>query len=185
MTGRNGWTVRERILAGLCLGLILAIQAMRLPNPITGVAVNALFVVAVRLIGCQGALLVGFLSPICASLTGHLDLPLQPLLPLIIVGNLLFIGLYGRLTGTIRFLLPPLGKALTIGVGGVILARLIGLAPQFQPLLAMLLGIQFFTALGGILVGEQVARQLPASARGVPVTVDPSEKTASSEKAAS
>lgn len=154
--------LRPLILAGLCLALVLAIQAFRLPNPVTGIAVNAVFITAVHLVGGNGAMALGALTPVGAALTGHLDLPLLPLLPAIILGNMLFIALYAKLSGTARYLVPALIKALVIGAGGWGIARVVNLPVQYQPLLAMVLGIQFFTALFGILTGEQIVRRLPA-----------------------
>ena len=152
-----GPAARRVALAGLGLALAIALQALGLPNPVTGVAVNAVFVVLVGLAGKAPAVTVGLLTPLGAALTGHLPVLLLPLAPLIALGNAAFVHLYARGSrppSAWRWVTGPGMKSAIIGGGGVILTRVADLPPALQAALLVIVAIQFGTALGGVALGE-------------------------------
>lgn len=152
-----GPAARPVAMAGLGLALVLALQAMGLPNPITGVAVNAVFVVLVGLAGKTPAVTVGLLTPLGAALTGHLPVLLLPLAPLIALGNAAFVHLYARGSqppSSWRWVTGPGMKSAIIGGGGMILTWVADLPPALQAALVAIVAIQFATAVGGVALGE-------------------------------
>lgn len=149
--------------AGVCLAVVLALQILGLPNPVTGVAVNAVFVFLIHYMGMPAALIVGLLSPVGGLISGHLPAILYPVLPAIIAGNLVFIAFYGMSKERfwlIRYFLPSAAKGgLIYWLGSAIIAWL-DIADKAQWLITPILGLQFFTAFVGILIGERVSRRI-------------------------
>lgn len=144
---------------GLLLAVLLAIQVIGLPNLVTGSMVNAVFVFALYFTGLRGALLLAFLSPFGGILSGHLPAPMYPLLPVIICGNFVFVWACKIGAGAgflIRVFLPAALKGAIICVAGLALVQTLGLADQVRWLVVPVLGIQFFTALIGIVAGEKL-----------------------------
>jgi len=156
----------DSVTAGLLLALALAVQNLRLPNPITGTIVNAIFVVAVSVSGLRSALLLAGLTPVGAFLTGHLPPPLVLLLPVIIPGNIIYVVVCASfrsrsLTG--ETIGASAAKATLIGAGGFILSRFMSWPAGTIALLWGIVGIQFFTAVAGVVIGETVARRINGS----------------------
>jgi hypothetical protein len=74
---------------GVLLGLTLAFQALGLPQPVTGTAVNCILFLSAALFGPWTAAAIGCLTPFPALLLGQLPPPLWPFLPVIAAGNIL------------------------------------------------------------------------------------------------
>ncbi|OQA08644.1 MAG: hypothetical protein BWY66_00903 [bacterium ADurb.Bin374] len=150
-------------MAGVMLALALALQNLRLPNILTGALVNAIFTVTLAVAGLRSALLLTGLTPVGAFLTGHLPPPLIILMPVIIPGNIVYIIIIGMLrerTLVGETVAAPAAKALVIGVGGMLLARWTAMPTETLALLWGIVGIQFFTAVAGTLLGEIVASRV-------------------------
>lgn len=150
-------------LTGLSLALILALQIVGLPNLLTGIAVNAIFVFMVGYSGSRPALFIGLLSPVGGFFSGHLPAIMYPIIPVIMAGNLLFIAAYAGLKKYFwlpRLLLPALVKALFIFALGMALINWLEIAGQVKWLIVPVLGIQFITALIGIFLGEKLLAQV-------------------------
>lgn len=81
---RTQWLTRTAML----LAVVLAVQAMGLPQLITGSLVNAVLILAVMFSGIYGALLIGSITPWLAFILGILPPALAPLLPVIMLANL-------------------------------------------------------------------------------------------------
>ncbi|MGN6300891.1 MAG: iron hydrogenase [Angustibacter sp.] len=79
------------------LGIAVVAPLLRMPQLITGTIVNADLLAAVVLIGPRAAVGVAALPSLFAVASGQLPSPLAPLLPVIVLGNLLLVGLFGRL----------------------------------------------------------------------------------------
>ena len=151
-------------LTSLVLAIITIFQSVALPKPITGCLVNAGFVLVVRRAGLAYGLLLGITTPLLALLTGILPAPLLPLVIPITLGNALFIYLYEKLMKKpliARLLLPPLGKWLTIALTANLVLRLFGFGDELNAVVLLIITIQAFTALGGILIGEFLDRRIP------------------------
>ncbi|AGB41239.1 hypothetical protein Halha_1293 [Halobacteroides halobius DSM 5150] len=84
------WIARTSIL----LALTLIIQMMGFPPFITGPLVNMMLFVSTNLVGLLGGVLVGGLTPGIAFLRGILPAPLAPVVPFIILGNIILVSSY-------------------------------------------------------------------------------------------
>ena len=126
---------RNIIRGGLLIALAVVLQSLRLfiplPLPVStfliGTLVHLMLLVALRLTGLQVALCMGMLLPCTAYLQGQLAFPF--LLPVVIMGNTVFLLLAWHFTrGLSGLLLPPLCKACcTMGLAFVVL-QFFGLA---------------------------------------------------------
>ncbi len=163
---------RQKILeaarTGLFLAVLLAVQMLGLPNPVTGVLVNAIFIFVLLLSGLQHSLFLALLSPVGGIMFGHLPAPVYPVMPVIICANFIYISSYLLLknAGAGRWLyalVPAVLKGLVIGLIGYMIVKLFGGSRQVEWLLVPILGIQFFTALGGLLVGERLYQTVTRS----------------------
>ncbi|MGE5560833.1 MAG: ECF transporter S component [Chloroflexota bacterium] len=81
------FSVRDLTRAAMLLALALVIQMLRLPQLVTGPAINAILLLAVPLVGGLAGVLIGFVTPWVAVLTGIIAAPLAPFAPFIMVGN--------------------------------------------------------------------------------------------------
>lgn len=159
----------DAVMAGIMLALALGVQNFRLPNPVTGILVNAIFLVTLARGSLRCALLLAGLTPVGALLTGHLPAPLILLAPVIVPGNVVYIALAAATRRWARLaeaLAASVAKALLIGVGGFLLADSMGWPPEIRLLLGGITGIQIFTGFVGVLLGEALADRLqPRSGR--------------------
>ncbi|MFZ5949699.1 MAG: hypothetical protein ACOYXC_03275 [Candidatus Rifleibacteriota bacterium] len=150
-------------ITGLTLAVVLAVQMIGLPNILTGVAVNAVFVFLTGYLDFRSAFVVGFLSPVGGFFSGHLPAAMYPLIPVIMLGNVAFVGLYSFLKArhwVLRYVFPSLIKSLLIFVAGIGLIKWLAIGEQVKWLVMPVIGIQFFTAIAGILIGERICDQL-------------------------
>lgn len=81
--------VRDLTRAAMLLALALVVQALRLPQPFTGPAINAILFLTVPLVGGLAGVLIGFITPWVAVLTGILPPPVAPFAPFVMIGNAL------------------------------------------------------------------------------------------------
>lgn len=154
---------RERIeklaLTGLSLAVIMAVQLIGLPNLLTGIAVNAVFVFVCLKAGIRFSVFLCFLSPFGGIMSGHLPAPMYLLIPVIILGNLILVLLFNRFAENrlwVKAFFPALAKGLFIGIVGFALIKWLEIAEQVKWLVVPVLGIQFVTALVGIILGERI-----------------------------
>ena len=155
-------TMRSKLVAasqtGVFLAVLLAVQAVGLPNLVTGTLVNSVFIFVLLHTGFRSAVFLALLSPVGGVISGHLPVPLYPLLPVIICGNLLLVGFYRLLCQQsvfIRWLIPSGCKALLIGGAGLAIINILNLTAEAKWFFIPVLGLQFFTALAGLAVGEK------------------------------
>ncbi len=144
-------------------GSIMALQMIGLPNILTGVAVNAVFIFLIGYLDFRYAFVVGFLSPVGGFFPWHLPAAMYPSIPVIMVGNIAFVSLYSILKDRhwlLRYIAPPLIKSLVIFAAGIGLIKWLALAERVKWLVMPVIGIQFFTATAGILIGERICDQL-------------------------
>ena len=153
-----GWT-----LNGVMLALVVALQTVNLPNFITGIIVNAILVFILLFVGIRSALILSLLTPLCGFITGHVNALIYPVVPTIILGNVLFISIIYKLKEKslwLQILIPSLVKALIIGIGGYVLVRLFIPNKIENFVLFSVLGIQFFTAVPGVLLGIKLSKSI-------------------------
>ncbi len=84
------WIARTAIL----LSLLLVFQMLGFPQPVTGPVVNFILLFAVVLNGFYSAMIIGSISPVIAFARGILPALLGPMIPFIILGNLVFIAIF-------------------------------------------------------------------------------------------
>jgi hypothetical protein len=159
----NTGKLKKLILTGLGLALIFAIQFISLPNIITGIAVNAIFIFYINYVGLRYATFIGFLSPLGGTLSGHLASFLYPLIPVIVIGNSAYIFAYHFLAKSklaIRMFVPAIIKAVLIGGIGWIVVKQLDVPEKFKWVVFAVLGIQFLTASLGALLGEKLTEQI-------------------------
>ncbi len=159
---QNKNRIRNITLNGLMLAVIVALQAVNLPNLLTGMIVNSILVFVSVFSGIKSAVLLCFLSPFCGFLTGHVPVLMSPVLPMIVIGNIILVLLLFKLREKAmitRLLIPALTKAVIIGAGGFILVNVFLPDEIGNFLLFSVLGIQFFTAVPGIFLGLKLAEK--------------------------
>ncbi len=157
-------------ITGVLLACILAVQALRLPTPIAGIMVNGILIFSILQIGTSHGAVLAVLSPIGAFLTGTLAAPLYPLIPVILLGNLFYVFLYGgvlKKSRIVRLLMPALVKGLFMAGAGFTLVKYLAIGEKVKWLLIPVLGLQTVTAVLGTLVAE--VAQPPSSS---PTIVD-------------
>lgn len=158
---QNKMAIYTVAMTGVSLAMILAVQFLNLPNILTGIAVNSIFVVVSKRVGFRSALSLGLLSPFGGMLTGHVLLPMYPVLPAIVVGNILFIFIYSLLRQNhiaARIILPATAKGTFIGVIGWAIVRQLNLGETVKWLALPILGFQTITAAIGVVLGEQLLK---------------------------
>ena len=151
---------------GVMLAVILAMQAANLPNLITGVFVNAIYIFVDIYAGRRDSLLLCFLGPFGGILSGHMAPFMLPIVPVIIIGNMVLVFLYDKLKAKTLFyklVIPSLVKAVIIGAFGYLAIVCISPSETTNWLLLPVLGIQFFTAVPGIWIGLRLSSHLKAA----------------------
>ena len=76
------------------LGIAVVAPLLGLPQLITGTIVNADLLVAVVLVGPRAAVGIAVLPSLFAVVSGQLPSPLAPLVPVIVLGNVLLVGVF-------------------------------------------------------------------------------------------
>lgn len=143
---------------GVFLAVLLAIQVLGLPNFITGTIVNSIFIFVLLHTGFRHALFLALLSPIGGVMSGHLPAPMYPILPVIICGNFLLVGVYKifyQYNPFFRLVIPAACKGLLIFGAGYMIIQILSLGEKVKWLVIPVLGIQFFTAIAGLMLGEK------------------------------
>ena len=160
---QNKNRIRNITLNGIMLAVIMALQAANLPNLVTGVIVNSILVFVSSFSGMKSAVLLCLLSPFCGFLTGHVPVLMYPVLPMIVLGNIILVLLLFKLrekSMVTRLLIPALTKAVIIGAGGFALVNIFLPDKIANFLLFSVLGIQFFTAVPGVFLGLKLAENV-------------------------
>ncbi len=148
---------------GIFLAVLLAVQLVGLPNPLTGTIVNAIFIFVLLYNGLRHALILAFLSPLGGIVSGHLPAPMYPVLPVIVCGNLSLVVLYfifSKRGMSLRLVLPALAKGVIIGGAGYMIVQILDIMATAKWLLMPVLGLQFFTAVAGLFIGEKLYQSL-------------------------
>lgn len=159
--------MRSRSLAraALLLALALCLQSIRLILPIplplstfvVGTLVHMLLVVTYTLEGMLPSVLLCLLLPVTAYAQGQLLLPV--LIPVVWLGNLLFVFLYSRLRDTVlAWLLPSLGKGAVMLVAAWLALSLVGLdVPAVRKTVLFAMSVpQIVTGVLGIAVARKI-----------------------------
>jgi hypothetical protein len=139
------WLTRTSIL----LAIALLFQMGGFPQFITGPLVNAVLYLASMIVGWQGGVLIGILTPIIAAIRGILPPPLIPLIPFIALGNSVLVISFFLLKSSNKLL----GIILASLVKFIILVTAVNLLVQVPvPIAQMMSFPQFVTACTGGLI---------------------------------
>ena len=139
---RIKWLTRTAFL----LAIALVFQMGGFPQPITGPLVNTVLYLAASIVGWQGGILIGILTPLVAAMRGILPPPLAPLIPFIALGNSLMVVLF--------YLLKFKNKIIAIIIASLvkfsILFSAVNLLVQVPPAVSQMMSLpQLITALTG------------------------------------
>lgn len=155
--------IKRIALLGVMLALILALQMVSLPNFITGIIVNAIFIFIVLYSDVFSGICLCFISPIGGIISGHVPVLMYPVLPIIATGNILYVIFFNMVSHRkkwIRFLLPSLIKAIVIGVGGWLIVKYYVSEITTNWIITSVLFLQFFTAILGVWAGERLFKAI-------------------------
>lgn len=151
--------VIDVVRTGILAGLAIALQAMNLPQPVTGPGVNAVLFVASLYVGPLSGASIGVLTPWVGLLAGIVKL--VPAVPVIVAGNVSLalvsgslhrFNRYGAMIGAavIKYGVMTLGVRYLLSTGAKIPAAAY----------ASLTVTQLFTALGGAAVAAAILAAL-------------------------
>lgn len=147
------------VRTGVLAALALALQAMNLPQPVTGPGVNAVLFVGSMYVGPLAGILIGILTPWVALLTGIMKL--APAVPVIMAGNVILAIVAGYLGKLNRYAGLGAASVLKFGVMTLGLRYLLSTGTKIPAVAYTSLTItQLFTALGGAVVAAAVLAAL-------------------------
>lgn len=136
------WLSRTAIL----LAIALVFQMGGFPQFITGPLINAVLYLAAMIVGWQGGMLIGILTPVIASIRGILPPPLTPLIPFIALGNSILVILFFWLQSKNKIA----GIIIASCVKFLLLVGAVKLVVQVPPPIAQMMSLpQLITALAG------------------------------------
>lgn len=159
---KTQWLTRTAML----LAVAVAVQAMHMPQLLTGSLVNAILILAVIFTGLSGGLIIGAITPWMAFMLSILPPALAPLLPVIMLANMTLAALFFLVRKSNDFVaavVASLAKYLVFFLAVNYLLQLLGV--NLPPKLVVAFGItQLFTALIGsvcaVLIGRVLRREI-------------------------
>lgn len=164
---------KKLVRGALVIALALALQSIRLIMPlppmagafIIGTFVHTMLVVGQKACGFWAALIMSLLLPCTAYAQGQLVLPI--LVPVVMLGNLVFVVLLSRFTeGWQAHVVPPLGKAFFMsgGFGFMAMSLLhLDLPAVVLPVLFSMSVPQFVTGAIGISLARAILKHIRAN----------------------
>lgn len=108
--------VRYITRTGVLLAIALAVQFIKLPQPVTGPVVNAILLLAAIYVGVSGGIIIGLFTPVAAFMVGILPPPMAPLIPVIMAANMVLVVVFnwaGRYNKYFGALVAAAAKFLT------------------------------------------------------------------------
>lgn len=159
--------LRELVSTAVLAALAVAIQAMNLPQPVTGPAVNAVLYVGALFVGPLSGAVVGLLTPWVALLMGILKL--APAIPVVMTGNVSLVLCAALIARWNRHAGMLLAAFVKFGVMTLGIRYLVSAGAKIPPVaVASLTTTQLFTALGGAVVAALVLEALGRMRHGRP-----------------
>jgi len=155
--------LKELILGAIITSIIIVFQMLAMPQYITGIIINLIYVVFTLVSGLRTTCYVAVLVPFIASITGILKPVLVPVIPIIILSNLIYVFSVYRIKGNnifLRILFPPILKALTIFLGGKLFINFFEVHPMFQKMFIVFVSINLMTAFVGNIIGIFLSKRL-------------------------
>ena len=151
--------LRDIVRTGLLAGLAVALQAMTLPQPVTGPGINAVLFVASMYVGPLSGAVVGLITPWIAFMLGLNKL--APAVPVIMAGNVTLALVSGYFAKSNRYVAMIAASVLKFGVMTLGIRYLVSTGTKIPPVAYTSLTVtQLFTALGGAAVAAIVLAAL-------------------------
>lgn len=159
----------KRIAQGaLLIGIAVVLQSLRLIIPlplqvstfVIGTLVHMMLALTVQLNGLTTAIILSCILPMFAYAQGQLMLPV--LIPVVILGNLIFVILLNLFKQVWQQFLVPIAKALVMGIGAYLLINFVQLPkPQLAKILLFAMTVpQIITGIAGILLANRIKKRL-------------------------
>lgn len=156
--------VVDVVRTGILAGLAVALQAMNLPQPVTGPGVNAVLYVASLYVGPLAGVFAGLVTPWVGLMTGIVKL--VPAVPVIMAGNVTLALASGYLSRFNRYVAMGVAGVLKYGVMTLGIRYIISTGAKVPPVAYASLTItQLFTALGGAVVASVILAALERAKR--------------------
>lgn len=159
---------RKKLTRGaLLLAIAICFQGIRLIFPlpplvgmfIIGSLVNMTLAVAVRYAGVLPAVLIACLLPVIGFFQGQLAIPL--LIPLVAIGNVVFILVCYKFWEKRILWLSPFLKMMTLYLGALFIISFFAIPVKLAALVLMMMGWpQLVTALIGLVLARQLVGKL-------------------------
>lgn len=147
----------------LLFAIVLLVQALGLPQIVTGPLVNACLLLATMFGGVASGIIIGCFTPWIALLRGILSSPLGPMVPFIMAGNGVLVVLFWLLAQRETFSFKVVGIILGALAKYLLLSSAVSFVVSVAPGIARAMQLpQLFTALLGgalTLIVEQVVRR--------------------------
>ena len=144
-------------LTAIFLAIIIALQMLNFPKLATGVIVNSIYILLYLSADIKRVVMLAVLTPSVSFFTGHFQTFMAPMVPFIALGNVSMVLCYHFLNhrdDASRMFAPAFLKALIIGISGAAMAGSIVGDPASEMAFYVVIAIQFFTAVPGIVLGE-------------------------------
>lgn len=107
--------VRASILLALCIAIQFIGRTFPVINQfLVGPIINAILLITAWYCGIWYGVAVGTLTPLMAFLVGQLPSPMMPFIPFIMIGNIIFVVIFGILMKK-----SVVGKGIGVGIGSV------------------------------------------------------------------
>ncbi len=87
----------------ILISLTLSFEMLGLPQPITGPLVNLMLILTTLVLNPLAGVILGSVSPLVAVIRGQLPPILLPMVPFIIIGNALFVLVFGLIRKLLSF----------------------------------------------------------------------------------
>lgn len=156
--------VTDIVRTGLLAGLAVALQAMNLPQPVTGPGINAVLFVASLYVGPLAGVFVGLITPWVALMMGITKLTAA--VPVIMAGNATLALVSGYLGKYNRYVAMAAAAILKWGAMTLGIRYLLSTGTKIPaPAVASLTITQLFTALGGAVAAAAILAALDRTKR--------------------
>jgi len=155
MSKKTNLSIKWITHTAILLAILIVFQMLGLPQYITGPIVNFILLWAVMSNGILSGVLIGLISPLIAFSRGILPAPLGPMIPFIILGNIVLVivfGLFRKKNSNLLF--TTLGIVIGSILKYLILVNAVKFIVSVPILIAQAMGFpQLLTALiGGVLL---------------------------------
>lgn len=145
------------VRTSLFLAITLAIQFLRLPQYLTGPLVNFMFILSTLLVTYWSGIFIGAVTPYIAFAVGILPAPLAPMIPFIMLGNMLYVLSFFWLRGIHEVLAIILASVVKFSLLALAVRLIIDVPP---PVAQAMQFPQLITALGGGILAILLAKTI-------------------------